>query len=119
MISGYRLPYKNTSLPLNYHFIDCYYGVQYHYRRTDGLSIISGEENHDGEWWLHVSCAKKNKLPTWYDLKEVKKYFIGEDKKAIQILPAKTEFINIHKFCLHLFYKDNDNLPDFGWLGVI
>lgn len=107
------LPERPKILLSKYQFVDSMHGVQRRYMRNDGLSVISGMENHDGKWWLHVSCAKQDSLPTWEDLKEVKQVFIGSDKKAIQVIPNEKEYVNIHPYCLHLFHCDEDGLPDF------
>lgn len=46
-----------------------------------------------------------------------KKFWIGEDKKAVMILPEKENYVNIDKNCLHLFYSKHNPLPEFsnGW----
>ena len=113
MIADWKLPDRVTILLPGYRFIDNYMNIQKRYLRNDGMSVICGMENHDGKWWLHVSCAKPDRLPTWEDLKEVKNTFIGRYKKAIQILPNEKEYVNIHPYCLHLYNCDNDMLPDF------
>lgn len=76
--------------------------------------IVSGATELDGRRWLHVSTARPDRLPSWEELMEVKEIFIGLDRKAIQVLPARQEHVNIHPGCLHLFYcLDGDTLPDF------
>lgn len=76
--------------------------------------IVSGGVEADGKKWLHVSCAYKNRLPSWEDLKMVKETFIGKDKKAIQVLPPDSEYVNVNPYCLHLWHCVNgDGLPDF------
>ena len=68
----------------------------------------------------HVSFARKSKMPTYAEMKMIKRDFIGEDKKAIFVLPKKEQFVNINKFCLHLWTCENDILPDFDCgLGTI
>ena len=42
------------------------------------------------------------------------------DKKAVFVLPEKEKHVNIHNFCLHLFYSAANPLPDFtGGIGSI
>ena len=84
----------------------------------DGLMlsvILSAAVEQDGKKWLHVSCAHPHKLPSWETLKEIKDLFIGRDRQAIQVLPSEKNYVNIHKFCLHLFccLNDADPVPDF------
>jgi hypothetical protein len=78
------------------------------------LSVIYSEAIYDHKRWLQVSCAHRNKLPNWETLKYVKNTFIGEDKTAIQILPAADNFVNLHPYVLHLWHcLDGDVTPDF------
>jgi len=113
MLQDDKLPKKILILPPNYHETGIRAGVQRVYSRSDGMHIIHGLENHDGNWWHHLSCSFENKLPAWEDLKEIKNIFIGRESKAIQILPSDKEFYNCHPFCLHLFSSSNDRLPNF------
>ena len=54
------------------------------------------------------------------DLKEVKRVFVGEDKKAIMVFPPESEHVNIHPNCLHLYAPlGEDPLPDFSKEGSI
>jgi hypothetical protein len=84
------------------------------YIRFTGLEVIVSEDIfQDGNTWRHVSMAHKKKLPSYKEMCLVKKLFIG-DRKAIQVFPKKSEHVNIHSFCLHLYCNlDCDNIPDF------
>lgn len=85
------------------------------YMTLDGLvAIVSAAVELDGLRWLHMSCSRADKLPSWLDLRSVKDLFVGVDKVAIQVLPKQTEFVNIHPRVLHLFScLDDFSLPDF------
>lgn len=91
------------------------------YSKKNGVQVIVSTERHLDERWLHVSLSKRNRLPSWKNLKEVKDIFIGYDKKAIMVLPEDSEYVNFHPYCLHLFCNlDRDPLPDFtGGTGMI
>lgn len=80
-----------------------------------GLVVISSMAKElDGKFWQHVSLSRKSKVPSYDDMCLVKKLFIGEDKKAIQIFAQKSDHVNIHPYCLHLWHCiDGDSLPDF------
>ena len=56
-----------------------------------------------GEHFLHVSVSRRSRLPSWDDLKLVKKSFIGEDREAVHVLPKASDYINLHPYCLHLW----------------
>ena len=87
----------------------------------NGLIILaSAGEYDDGKEWLHVSVSRKNRLPTYEELTRIKRDFIGDDKKAVFVLPEKEKHVNIHNYCLHLFYSAENPLPDFtGGTGSI
>jgi hypothetical protein len=46
--------------------------------------------------------------------------FVGSARKAVMVLPAEEEHVNIHPFCLHLYSPlDRDPLPDFRMNGGV
>ena len=91
------------------------------YSRADGLHVlVSGGRWPDGKRWLHVSLAFRNRIPTYWDLADVKRLFVGDDRQAIQVFPATGRHVNLHNYCLHLWAcLDGDGLPDFGRHGTI
>lgn len=93
-----------------------------HYKAITGtlLVLCSAREEADGKRWIHVSCSHPHRLPSWTELRRVKDVFIGKDRKAIQVLPAASEYVNIHDHVLHLWAcLDEDPLPDFRVEGQI
>ena len=93
----------------------------YMFRSDNGVSVIISGSWEDGEKWLHVSLARKHKMPSYEDIAIVKRAFIGDDKKAIMVFPERKYHVNIHNFCLHLWHcVDGDELPEFSHgLGTI
>lgn len=87
----------------------------------NGLQIIaSAAVMDDGHEWLHVSVSRKSRLPSYEEMTRIKRDFIGDDKKAISVLPEKKYHVNIHEYCLHLFYSAENPLPEFsGGTGSI
>ena len=81
---------------------------------TGGLGVIvSVAKELDGRRWVHLSCSRRGRLPTWADLREVKSVVLG-DVYAYQVLPPAAKYVNIHPSCLHLFHcLDADPMPDF------
>lgn len=80
----------------------------------DVAVLVSESVEADDRIWLHVSVSRPTRLPSWSDLRRVKDAFIGKDRKAIQVLPAQSEYVNIHPHVLHLFAcLEGDPLPDF------
>lgn len=83
--------------------------------KSRGLVVIqSTSVELDGKLWLHTSYSRKKRIPTYEDTQFIKKYFIGDDKKAIAIYPKIEEHVNIMPYCLHLWScLEDDSLPDF------
>lgn len=92
-----------------------------YYKIGDNLMVLwSARREADGKRWIHVSYSRPSKDPSWEDTCEVKRTFIGKDRKAISVMPAEAEYVNIHPHCLHLWAcLDGDGLPDFRVMGMI
>lgn len=82
----------------------------------DGMAIIKSTEYYDKvqmetEWGIdympvgyykHVSFSRKDRLPTWSEVKLVKEKFFG-DNFVFKVLPREKYYINLHPNCFHLF----------------
>lgn len=93
-------------------------GNAYQYR--DGLRVIVSTSGFlDGRDWMHISCSRHNRLPSFDDLKFVKNTFAGKDRYAYQVFPPLNKHINIHPFCLHLWVPltGEPPFPDFTYGG--
>lgn len=76
------------------------------------LRIVSSGEIHEGTDWEHVSISKPYDCPTWEEMCMVKALFWGDDETVIQFHPQKTNYKNVHPYCLHLWrHKDGHQLP--------
>jgi hypothetical protein len=76
------------------------------------LRIIHTKELIDNEDWIHVSLSCRNRFPTWDELLAVRYEFFLETDEVIQIFPPKKEYINHHKYALHLWHcNDRTVLP--------
>jgi len=110
----FRRPKRAMILSIIWREIPAPAGSQRAYMKGGTLFVVVTEERHDNEWWRHASCSREDRLPSWEDLREVKKLFIGRDSKAVQVLPAESEYVNLHPYVLHLWSNlDRDLLPDF------
>lgn len=68
----------------------------------------------DGEGWRHVSVSLVNTphfTPSWDIMCKVKELFWEPDAWVIQYHPPKTNNINIHPGCLHLWEPTGVELP--------
>lgn len=82
----------------------------------DGLRIAASAGLYPGCAWIHASCSRESTMPTYYDLRELKRIVFGEDRPAAQVFPVSRDHINIHPFCLHLWgpvHPEAWPLPDF------
>lgn len=59
----------------------------------------------DALGWEHVSVSRKDRMPTWDEMCQVKDLFWGEDDCVVQYHPPRSEYVNNHSYCLHLWRK--------------
>lgn len=65
----------------------------------------------DGEGWEHVSVSlNKKRCPTWDEMCLVKKMFWDDSDCVVQFHPPKSDYVNNHKFCLHLWRKSDGEM---------
>jgi hypothetical protein len=90
------------------------------YKCINGLLIIVSGEIHNNKKWLHVSFSRRSRIPEYRDIQQVKRDFIGDNKKAIMVFPEKKNYVNISRNCLHLFScLDGEVLPEFSRNGLL
>jgi hypothetical protein len=57
------------------------------------------------EQWEHVSVSLPDRCPTWEEMCHVKSMFWSDSETVIQFHPRKTNYVNIHEHCLHLWKR--------------
>lgn len=57
----------------------------------------------DGGGWDHVSVSCDTRTPTWAEMEFVRGLFFGDDEWVMQLSVPRSEHINIHEHCLHLW----------------
>lgn len=71
----------------------------------------------NGLSWEHVSVTVSHKkkeatrCPTWEEMCFIKNIFWGEDEVVVQYHPAKSDYVSMHPFCLHLWKPIGIALP--------
>jgi hypothetical protein len=60
--------------------------------------------------WEHVSVSLDRRLPNWIEMSYVKDLFWEPEDVVVQFHPAKSQYINCHPNCLHL-WKFNGPMP--------
>lgn len=64
-----------------------------------------------GEGWEHVSISHKHKTPSWKTMSELKDLFFEEEERVVQYHPPKSEYVNNHENCLHLWKPIDKEIP--------
>ena len=76
---------------------------------------IKGEEYtiiaSNGNGWEHVSVSSRHKIPSWKTMCAIKDLFFEEEEVVMQLHPKKSEYVNNHENCLHLWRPINQEIP--------
>ncbi len=57
----------------------------------------------DGAGWEHVSVSLKNRTPNWKEMCFIKDLFWDEEETVVQFHPPRSQYVNQHPNCLHLW----------------
>lgn len=64
-----------------------------------------------GGGWDHVSVSYPNRCPTWDEMHAVKDMFFEDEEVCVQYHPAKSDYVNVHPYCLHIWKPQGMELP--------
>lgn len=56
-----------------------------------------------GMGWEHVSVSLPTRCPNWPEMSFVKDLFWGEDECVMELHVPKSDHVNCHEYCLHLW----------------
>lgn len=65
----------------------------------------------DGEGWEHVSVSDTVRCPTWFEMCFIKDLFWDDSDCVVQYHPPKSEYVNNHPYCLHLWRPTEQSIP--------
>ena len=84
------------------------------------LKVLSAPFDNPKDGWEHVSVSLPNRCPTWGEMCLVRDLFWTNDETVIQFHPPKSEYVNNHAHCLHLWRNINSEveLPPTHLVGV-
>lgn len=68
-----------------------------------GLRVIAS----DGDGWDHVSVSKQQRCPTWEEMETVREWFFEDDETIVQFSVPRSQHLNLHQFCLHMWRKQD------------
>ncbi len=72
--------------------------------KWDIATVIFGSYE-DGEYPEHVSMSFPDRDPTWSEMCVLKDVFWEDEEECYQIHPKKSEYVNIHEHCLHIWSR--------------
>jgi hypothetical protein len=75
------------------------------------LIIMSSGTGPEADGWEHVSVSIEGRTPNWLEMCLVKDMFWADDECVVQYHPAKSEYVNYHPHCLHLWKPIGVDLP--------
>ena len=61
------------------------------------------EYENEGKLWEHVSVSLKHRTPNWTEMCWVKDLFWSEDELVVQFHPPRSDYVDHHPYCLHLW----------------
>jgi hypothetical protein len=71
----------------------------------------AGADDKMSEGWEHVSVSTRRRPPNWTEMCFVKDLFWFEQECVIQFHPPRSEYVNNHPHCLHLWRPTKFYLP--------
>lgn len=71
------------------------------------LKVLASE----GAGWEHVSVSLQNRCPNWTEMCVIKDLFWDDEDVVVQFHPKKSEYVNVHAYCLHLWRPVGVTLP--------
>lgn len=57
------------------------------------------------EGWEHVSVSLPRRCPTWDEMCLIKDIFWDEEECVVQFHPPRSQYVDTHPYCLHLWKK--------------
>lgn len=64
-----------------------------------------------GGGWEHLSVSTPNKIPSWEQMCRMKELFWEDEEACVEFHPRKSEYVNNHRYCLHIWRPINEELP--------
>lgn len=74
------------------------------------LKIIVSE-GMEGYPWEHASVSLRNRCPNWIEMCFVKDLFWDGEEAVMQLHPPKSDYVNYHPHCLHLWKPIGVEIP--------
>jgi hypothetical protein len=75
------------------------------------MVIASSGDKDLGIDWEHVSVSLPNRCPNWPEMCYIKSLFWDDEETVMQLHPPKSQWINNHNFCLHMWRPLKCEIP--------
>lgn len=76
------------------------------------LKIIASPGNaNESIPWEHVSVSTRKRCPNWQEMCFVKFLFWDREEAVMQLHPPESQYVNNHRFCLHLWRPTHCEIP--------
>ena len=75
--------------------------------------IVAPDISDDGtkNIWEHVSVSLENRCPNWIEMCFIKDLFFEHEDVCLQFHPKKSEYVNNHQYCLHIWKYNYGEIP--------
>lgn len=61
--------------------------------------------------WEHVSVSRRDRPPLWEEMCQIKDLFWEPDDCVVQFHPPRSDYVNVHANCLHLWRPVGEVIP--------
>jgi hypothetical protein len=75
---------------------------------SSGCRIIVSQQK--AGW--HLSITHPRHLPSWEDVRDARYAFIPDDVTMALLLPPRSEYVNVHEFCLQMYEIPSEYIED-------
>jgi hypothetical protein len=58
----------------------------------------------------HLSISRKDRLPTWEEVRDARYALVPDEALMALLLPPRSEYVNVHEFCLQLYEVPSEYL---------
>lgn len=94
-----------------------HYGVQGDAR--NGLFIVPSPQDGvplriiaaTGGGWEHVSVSREDRCPSWEEMDAMARAFFWPQETVMQLHVPRTDHVNVHPHCLHLWRPTGKPIP--------
>jgi hypothetical protein len=91
--------------------VSAWEGSEWQRRQEGARERLERLSKRDGD---KLNAAEFDQKQAYRVMKACRDLFVGKERKAVQVLPPASEYVNIHPHCLHLYAAiEHDPLPDF------